>query len=195
MIVTDPAGHRTGYNPFTQQTYSEIPGATYIQPESIDSQVDDVSTVAEARFEGLQPIAGQYRVQVFAQSSSSYRLTSYSSDSTGTINGITDKKGTLKSGASVEVAIDHSAQAIPVRYSSLTIKRGDFYDSRRRDFAFLQGQIKPIDGHSISSITKSLSVKVGPFAKAIDAKALRKYKVFGHTFYTYIDWGRNGIGS
>lgn len=194
MIVIDPQGRRTGYNPFTQIAYSEIPGATYSSAGSIGSPIDPtIFTDPETKFEGLEPLSGQYQIQVFAKANSNYQLVSYSFDTTGTINSITDKKGFIRAGASVQVAIQHSSEAIEIRRSGLKIERADFYDTRYRDMAFLSGVILPSDNRAINSVEKYIQVKVGPFVKSIEKKQLVKYKQHGHTIYAYGSFGKNEL--
>jgi hypothetical protein len=194
MIITDPQGRKTGFNPITQQSYSEIPEGTYFTAESISDPSDpNIFTPPESRFEGMNPVSGQYQVQVFAKSNTSYQLTSYSFDSTGTINGISDKMNSLKAGTSEQVLIQHAADALPIKSASLEIRKADFFDLSHRDMAFISGVIKPSDGHAISSIEKYIQVKVGPFAKSIEVKQLIKHKHRGHTMYTFGSFGKKGM--
>jgi hypothetical protein len=193
MVVTDPTGKRTGYNPFTKENFAEIPGATFVSSESISDPSDlNIFTPAETRFEGLQPIDGQYKVQIYAKSKASYQLTTYHFDSTGTINGVSDQTSTINAGATKEVIVQHSAQAIPVRYSSIKIRKADFFDSKRSEMAFIGGTITPADGHAISSVNKFLRIQVGNFSKVIEKKQLLKIKEGGHTIYTFLSLGNRG---
>lgn len=194
MVVIDPQGRRFGYNPITQESFSEILGGTYFTAESISDPVDaSIFTPPEVRFEGMAPVSGQYRVQIFAKSNTSYRLTKYSFDTTGTINGISDKKGTLDSGTSTVIEIEHSENIIPVRNASLKINKAIFFDTRHKDMAFISGQITPTDGHSISSIKKYLQIKIGYFTKAMDMHHLKKIKNHRQTIYFYGGIGKNDL--
>ncbi len=194
MIVIDPLGRRSGRNPFTQQSYTEIPGGTYTGPEFISS-LDDPNdfTTLESYFEGMQPISGQYQVQVFAKSNTNYRLTQYSYDTSGAINGIIDKQGPLASGSSIVIPVEHSEKALPSRYADLKIDKAIFFDTRHKDMAFISGQISPSDSHAIFSIERFVQIKVGSFGKSIDRRHLRKTKKRGQTIYSYSSWGKNGM--
>lgn len=59
MVITDPQGRRSGYNPLTKETFNEIPGAAYTKAEAISSPDEaGISTPLEAKFEGLEPLDG-----------------------------------------------------------------------------------------------------------------------------------------
>lgn len=193
MVVTDPAGRRTGYNPFLNQSYSEIPGARFIASEAIsDPSDEEIATTSETRFEGLNPDSGVYKIQIFAKSDANYQLTSYSFDSTGTINGISDRKAPAKAGTTSEFYIQHSAEAIPVRHAALEIEKTKFSDSSQRDKAYVSGRILPFDGRSIVSVDKYISIKVGEFSALIRKKDLVKSRSHGQTYYKHVFSGRDG---
>lgn len=194
LIVTDPQGRRSGYNPITNEVFSEIPGGTYFEAESISDPTDaSIFTPAEVRFEGMEPISGQYKIQIFAKGNTSYRLTQYSFDESGTINGISDKNGTLKAGASVSIQAEHSELAIPVRSAALNISKATFFDTHYKDMALVTGSIATADGRSIYSIDKYLQIKIGSFTKAIDKRFLKKIKAGRQTNYIYGSFGKNGL--
>lgn len=194
MVITDPNGRRSGYNPVTKEFFSEIPGGSYYFADSISSPDNaNIFSPPETRFEDLDPVSGEYHVQIFAKANTSFQLTSYSFDANGTINGISDKKGSLKAGVSSNLSIQHSIDPISIRSANLNIERADFYDLRYRDMAFLSGKVKPTDEHSIISIDNYVQIKVGKFSKSIDKKDLRKYKDHGHTIYTYGALGKKGL--
>lgn len=194
MIVTDPQGRRSGYNPITNETFSEIPGGTYFEAESISDPADpSIFTPAEVRFEGMEPISGQYKIQIFAKSSTSYRFTQYSFDESGTINGISDKNGILRAGASALIQAEHSEFAIPLRSAALNISKATFFYTHHKDMAFVSGSIATTDGRAIYSIDRYLQIKIGSFTKSIDKRYLRKIKAGRQTTYIYGSFGKNGL--
>lgn len=194
MVIIDPQGKRSGYNPLTQEFFNEIHGGTYVTAESISSPTDpNISTPSEVRFEGLEPISGTYRVQIFAKDDTPYQLTRYSFDTTGTINGISDKKGFLSSGKSVIVSAEHFEKALPVRNASLNIKKAVYFDTRYKDMAYISGVLTPSDGHSISTIKKYIQIKIGSFSKNIDVRHIKKLKSRGQTIYFYGGFGKHKL--
>lgn len=194
MVVTDPQGRRSGYNPFTQQSYEEIPGGVYISPEAISDPEDaSISSDTESRFEGMAPLAGQYQVQIYANGATNYRLTQYSYDTTGTINGIKDENGSIAANNSVIISVTHSDQSIPVKMASLEISKALFFDTNHKDMAFISGKIITTDGQSIASIEKYLQIKIGTFFRSIDKRNLKKFKHHGQIIYLYGSFGKKGL--
>lgn len=194
MVITDPQGRRSGYNPNTSEEFFEIPGGTYFDAESIsDPVVPSIFTPAEVRFEGLEPLSGKYQVQVFAKGNTSYRFTQYSFDETGTINGILDKNGILGVGASTDIYAEHSEFRIPVRSAVLNIRTAKLFDTHYKDMAFVSGAIATVDGRTINSIDKYLQIKIGSFVKSIEKRHFKKIKSGRHTTYTYGSFGKNGL--
>lgn len=196
MLITDPQGRRAGYDPLTRQTYNDIPGGTYISPESIsDPEDSNISTEEESRFEGLNPLVGQYQVQIFSNSSTNYQLTQYSFDTSGTINGINNHSGALEPNESLVYSMEHSDQALPIQIASLDINKALFIDSRYKDMALISGKIRTSAGEVLSSkIEKYLQIKVGSFFKSIDRNQLKKTRHSnGVISYFYGSLGRKGL--
>lgn len=196
MVITDSMGNKSGYDPYTEQFYNSIPNATYTLPESIDSpDNDNISTALEATFESVNTPDGEYHIQIFGDpnTSSEYRLVRYGFDIKGTINAISDKSGEVSAGQVIQTKVSHLSASIPVRYANLKISKALFFDSRRKDKAFISGRISPEDGRAISKIDKLVTVRVGSFTKSIELKKLKRLKIFRTNYYFYIDWRRKGL--
>lgn len=194
MIVTDPQGRRSGHNPLSQESFSEIPGGTYFPAESISDPTNpDKSTPAEVRFEGMEPLSGEYRVQVIAKSDTEYRLTQYSFDTTGTINGVGNKTGRLARNDSGIIQLNHTEEAIPFRAANLNIDKANYIDTKYKDMAFLSGEIKPSNGQLNLNIDKHLFIKIGNFTKTINKSQFKKLKLLGKTYFVYGSFGKNSI--
>lgn len=75
MLITDPSGRRTGFDPITGMTYKEIPGASY-DSTRIDDLTDELSTLADASKEFLmvRPIDGEYTIKVTGTGTGTYDL-------------------------------------------------------------------------------------------------------------------------
>lgn len=195
MIVTDPLGRRSGFDPRTGQFFNEIVDGSYSMPESIDSPEENVSTAPEASFETVAAIDGQYRVQIFGSpnKSATYRLTRYSFDESGNINAISDQRGNIMKGQSAQAEVSHISSRLSIRYAYLKIKKSLFFDTRRKDKALVSGKIDLEDSKSISKIEKFVTVQIGQNTKTIIAKKMKKIKIGKHMHYVYLAWGRGEI--
>ncbi|MFZ4402833.1 MAG: C39 family peptidase [Pseudobdellovibrionaceae bacterium] len=198
MMISDPKGYRSGYDPMNKQTLNGIPSGSYTLPESIGSALEGDNTVTplEANFEVLEALDGAYQVQVYADPNktiTNYRLTAYSYDASGAINQIFDRSGRIQGNQSAVLNLNHSIQALPIRYAGLQINKALFFDQARKDKALLTGRINLEDGRSIYKIDKFITIKLGTFVKSIPVKKLYKTKIFGRTHYIYVDWARSGI--
>ncbi len=126
FVVTDPLGRRAGFNPTTQTTYSEIPGADY-SDQSIDTPNEDGFTpstlVRERYFASSQDVpSGEFQVQVFATESGNYYLDHRSYDLTGTTNDANYKTGVLAAGSSETIILKHSTSPVGLINAQLKIE-------------------------------------------------------------------------
>jgi len=137
LVVTDPLGRRSGFDPTTSIRYAEIPGASYID-QSIDSPNEVGFTpstlVAERYFISSQDVPpGSYQVKVFGVSSGTYYLDYRSYDSTGTTNDASYKSGTILAGASDIVSFKHSLDPVPAPNADIKVKRFSINKSQKAD--------------------------------------------------------------
>lgn len=72
FIVTAPDGKKTGYNPVTHISYSEIPESEYA-PDTL-STTDDVGMQEQKLFSVHNPLPGEYGVQVIGTGNGTYDL-------------------------------------------------------------------------------------------------------------------------
>jgi len=128
-----------------------------------------------------------------AKSNTDYRLTQYSFDTTGTINGINNASGTLLVNENVTQAFSHSDESVQIDIAKLNIDRASFIDTKHKDMAFISGKIKKSDNQSIENIERYLVVKLGNFSKTIEIKQLKKIKILGKTSYMYGSFGKNKL--
>lgn len=73
IVVTDPLGRRTGYDPGTKVHYDEIPGAVYITQAVANSDGSGAAFTEKYVLVG-QPEDGDYLVQVLGTGSGEYAL-------------------------------------------------------------------------------------------------------------------------
>lgn len=192
MVVTDPMGRRAGFNSLTQQSFNEIPGGTYVPAESISSPDDpNLATKPESRFEGLEPIDGEYQVEVFSSSDVTYRLTTYSFDTTGTMNGIDNKTGLVRAGTSVVTQVQQRSEAIPIRRGKITATKALNFSRPKHGHLVLAGRLQLGDAGSIPTTANAISVGVGSFGKTIESRHIRKVKIRGKTHLVYLGGHRD----
>lgn len=72
LLVTDPLGRKTGYDPSTGATWNEIPGSTY-GSYSI-RQPDGASTPRNYELTIAEPLDGDYSVQAIGQAAGDYAV-------------------------------------------------------------------------------------------------------------------------
>lgn len=75
LLVTDPAGNRTGIDPATNKTYSEIPNSAY-DAEGLDDDVTGAADPDPVKVFSIAPAApqGDYTVQVTGTGTGTYTL-------------------------------------------------------------------------------------------------------------------------
>ena len=82
LLVTDPLGRRTGFDPVTSTSYDEIPTATYGLTDGIaDDEGSGEAEEALKRLTITQPEEGGYQVQVIGTGTGPYKVTRAFSDS------------------------------------------------------------------------------------------------------------------
>ena len=88
FLITDPLGKRTGIDPNTGATISEIPDAAYeLEPidngaaENIDQAITEIRT-----FQAVSPIEGPYQIGIHSNSATQYEVKIYSHDRDGNPN-------------------------------------------------------------------------------------------------------------
>lgn len=88
MLVTDPSGNRTGYNPTNGQSYNEIPGSSY-SSETIADDDDPTGTnqlPVTKVMDVPAPANGNYTLQVFGTGAGTYTLDFVGYDGNGNAN-------------------------------------------------------------------------------------------------------------
>jgi hypothetical protein len=74
LIITDPAGRRTGFDPRTATEYNENPDATYFTDQLIADDESGNQTDPIKWFDTAAPINGDYSIQVIGTGSGPYHL-------------------------------------------------------------------------------------------------------------------------
>jgi len=81
LVVTDPLGRKSGYDPRAGTSWDEIPNAGYIT-ETITAP--DGTSLPELKiFAASQPIGGQYRLEVIGYADGAYSIDAFQTDLTG----------------------------------------------------------------------------------------------------------------
>jgi hypothetical protein len=74
LVITDPQGRRTGYDPVSGKTYNEIPESAYYE-EGIDNMVTDVpDEKVKVLTVAAGPEAGEYKMTVTGTGSGTYSM-------------------------------------------------------------------------------------------------------------------------
>ncbi len=73
LIITDPQGRRTGYDPVSGFSYTEIPGSSYSSFYLADDETGDLGPDTK-EIDIRQPIAGDYQLQVIGTDTGTYAL-------------------------------------------------------------------------------------------------------------------------
>jgi hypothetical protein len=83
FVVTDPLGRKTGYDPISDTSYSEIPEAYYVYETIIDPTGENYSEDPHVYkgFELYEPIDGEYLISVIGVDSGTYTLYARAFDS------------------------------------------------------------------------------------------------------------------
>jgi hypothetical protein len=168
FIVTDPLGRKTGFDPTTGTTYSEIPGASYGE-QSINTPGEPEftpSTMADERYfvSSSDVPAGSYQVQVFSVDGGAYYLDYRSYDSSGITNDAHFKVGTLIQGDSTNIVFQHVTSPAPMpnatlEYSKFFITKSDNQNPKDSDIR-LTGTISPNAINPIS-LKSDFSLSIG----------------------------------
>lgn len=87
LLVTDPSGRRTGMDPITGRSYSQIPNAFYGSNE-IDDLTDDEPTATDVsrEFTRIRPGDGDYVITVTGTDEGTYDLELRTYDRTGALS-------------------------------------------------------------------------------------------------------------
>jgi hypothetical protein len=126
FVVTDSQGRRTGFNPLTNTSYSEIPEAGYTN-QSIDTPNEDgflpKTLVAERYYSANEVSSGQYQVQVFGVESGTYYLDYRGYDSSGSTNASSHRVGDIQAGATASQSFTHSTDPAPEDNATLKVDK------------------------------------------------------------------------
>jgi len=170
LVITDPLGHRSGFDPNTNTAYNEIPGASY-GLQSINTPGDEAqpnkTLIAERYFALSQATdipSGNYSVQVHALDSGSYYIDYRGYDSTGTTNNSSLKSGTLVAGQSAAVTINHSSEASLQLTADLALSEYSIKKEPRRTYSNtkvkFRGRIKTFKNANID-LNDQLILSIG----------------------------------
>ncbi|NJM09654.1 MAG: hypothetical protein HC883_01770 [Bdellovibrionaceae bacterium] len=168
ILVTDPMGRRTGYDPTTNTSYSEIPGTDYgVQSTNTpaEDESDPVTLVSERAFSSWSDaIGGTYKIQVFAIKDGDYYIDYRSYDTAGDFNDSLYRTGTLSAGQTVSINLNHSTESIRPSNAGLTIEDYSIMRSGKRNSSLsriiLAGKIKPQGGAGLS-LTSQFKISLG----------------------------------
>lgn len=87
LVLTDPQGRRTGYDPTTGVAYAEIPGAVYVSDTIAPADDTGIQTAMDEKYVFVpSPIDGEYTVQVIGTASGEYLVEHVATDWTGNIS-------------------------------------------------------------------------------------------------------------
>jgi hypothetical protein len=170
FIVTDLMGRRSGYDPNTNTTYNEIPGASYSN-QSINTPSDEglpnKTLVAERYFtysSNSDIPSGSYSVQIYAVSSGSYYLEYRGYDSSGNLNSNEIRNGVLNAGGAATQLLNHSNVPAPVINADLKVEHFMMRKKPKNSFARtnlkIEGQLRRRDNKPIS-ISNSVNISIG----------------------------------
>jgi hypothetical protein len=116
ILLTDPSGHRIGFDPTAHKTYAEIPNAHYDDNLGIDDAVSGEPPKAVGRQVELTPAAsGVYRLRIWSSAKAGADLELHAAD-TAQINATTVSLGDLK-------ASSPGGVVLTITYDSKDIKK------------------------------------------------------------------------
>ena len=197
LVITDPEGRKTGYDPITGASYSQIPGATYeVQSINTPNEVDYApeTLVAERYFvSSANVLAGDYMVTVYGVSSGSYYVDYRGFDSTGTTNKSILASGTIATGQSTSMTIAQSSEPAPVPNANLAVRDYSIWYFRKRGisdaFIHVQGNIRSVVNRKLefNSDFKLMVGGVGEYTFDLPLSSFEKKKFFRHPIYRYHD--------
>ena len=196
FVVTDPQGRRTGYDPTTGTNFTEIPGAGYTE-QAIDTPNESGFSPQrlsdERYFTSVSSVLdGAYQIQVFGVTSGSFYIDSASYDSSGIQNDSVYKTGTVQAGGKSTITLQHSSAAVAVTNASLTLKHYGIWHAPKQTYAnseaFIEAQLTPYTPPLTFSSQLQLSVGgVNGYNVSLPASKFKQVKLFGQTYFYYID--------
>lgn len=77
MVITDPLGRRTGFDPIIEEEYEEIPNSNYTIYQFVDCETDEIIDDPITELMILRPLEGEYRLEVIGTGNGTYILTIY----------------------------------------------------------------------------------------------------------------------
>jgi hypothetical protein len=154
LVITDPAGRRTGHDPISGQSYAEILDATY-GVESISAQDGSTSTIDSLVFSTGAPLSGTYSVQMFGTGNGAYQMDVMATDAADGVS--TDTlTGTVTTGQQSTLALDYStapgsAVALVHRtYLPLVMRNADASSTGNRIHGQVTYQGTPLGGVNLA---------------------------------------------
>jgi hypothetical protein len=110
LLITDPQGRRTGIDPLTGQTFSEIPNASYENIGLDDETIPDLPEPGPETkdLDLVRPLEGEYALRVTGTGTGTYDLEIRSSDAQGTPSQSTFANVPITPGAVHNYVFDHS---------------------------------------------------------------------------------------
>jgi len=152
IVVTDPQGRKSEFDPKTKTTYSGIPNATYGE-QSIDTPADEGFTpctlTSERQFMiSAAALPGLYQVQVFSLVGGKYYLDYRGCDLSGDTNDAHYLTGTLKAGSSTIRTVNHLTTPAPIPNARLDLSQYTIQTTGSEEFkkATIQGPPKSNSG-------------------------------------------------
>lgn len=117
LLITDPAGRRTGYDPATGQYLYEIPEA-YYETETIGAHDGSGLQIQARVFDARTPASGAYAVRLIAVGTGAYYIDFGGYDEAGG-NSQTSLGGAIAEGADITVTLSYSV--VPGSQVSVTV--------------------------------------------------------------------------
>lgn len=110
LVIVDPLGRKTGFDPTTNTTWDQIPNASYVletlapdggqgQEDSLESKVAFIDA----------PLEGEYRIEVHGTGQGEYEINSFASDWSGDVSFVAHH-GTAQNGSYDEFTIVYDSE-------------------------------------------------------------------------------------
>src|SRR5262249_17509534 len=131
FVITDPQGRKSGYDPLTKQTFSQIPGTTYskeFSPSEDSTSNTPDQTPSTILVNSQSAIAGSYKIDVYSASAGTAQVSVEGYDASGSINQILPISQAIKAGGHISFVYNHSDH--PLVVAQIDLKRADFFEKK-----------------------------------------------------------------
>ncbi len=198
MTITEPDGRKVGFNSLEKLVFDENSNSAYVFPEAIGTFDEPDESVYTSTYTNIDATDGEYRVEIFNHKTlpSSYTFIKNSFDLNGNVNAMSVLTGTIEPGKVVIYKLQHSVLPYNsvVENSTIKIYQASYFDSIRKDKAFIFGKLSLKDNSQIPTLDKEVKISINNDTKTIPLHKFSHQRFSkNHVVYTYAKWGRKDI--